>query len=388
MPAKIGSKGIIGLYKGSTPFIKMYRGSNLVFQKVEDNQLPWVEANVKKFDYSTIAEEDYYIRGGYDGVGIILSAENLEENEIISFTYDGVTKTIEYYLDENGDVVNSGKVIFAEDVSLEEGVVRIESNIPNTGADVYLCPMVATIGYGKAEWRISCFNGGDIVGNYAFDTLLSLPKSGTAMYIYGHKPQSVRFNTNYIGITSGRFNNKNVNIAIGNNVKNIASTAFGDGNTSVEFSSITFENRTNKKININETAFNVKSASNYNVYIYDNDSALYYDWRYYNSGASVYNNGVLLSQITTPTTTLDGENLVINLVEGASEYKLSFSMILNGSTATFVTYIKDLSNLTIPISSIKGYENMVSGSSYTITTKAYGKGYLWSSSTSVSYTKP
>lgn len=34
MPIKSGSKGIIGSYFGSTPIIKMYQGSNLVFQKV------------------------------------------------------------------------------------------------------------------------------------------------------------------------------------------------------------------------------------------------------------------------------------------------------------------------------------------------------------------
>jgi hypothetical protein len=36
MPIKSGNKGIIGSYFGSTPIIKIYKGSNLVFQQKKD----------------------------------------------------------------------------------------------------------------------------------------------------------------------------------------------------------------------------------------------------------------------------------------------------------------------------------------------------------------
>lgn len=42
MPIKIGSTGIGAIYKGSTPIIKIYKGTDLLFQKVEE------EANLLK----------------------------------------------------------------------------------------------------------------------------------------------------------------------------------------------------------------------------------------------------------------------------------------------------------------------------------------------------
>ena len=53
MPIKLGTKGIIGGYDGSIPFIKMYRGSNLVFQVVEEKINPLkalIERNIEKVD--------------------------------------------------------------------------------------------------------------------------------------------------------------------------------------------------------------------------------------------------------------------------------------------------------------------------------------------------
>lgn len=56
MPIKLGNIGLAGGYLGSTPIIKMYQGSNLVFQKVSTDEISPV---VRLLDRSiSISEND------------------------------------------------------------------------------------------------------------------------------------------------------------------------------------------------------------------------------------------------------------------------------------------------------------------------------------------
>lgn len=55
MPIKLGNIGLAGGYLGSTPIIKMYRGSNLVFQRASTDEISPV---VRLLDRSIIKSEN------------------------------------------------------------------------------------------------------------------------------------------------------------------------------------------------------------------------------------------------------------------------------------------------------------------------------------------
>lgn len=59
MPIKSGNKGIIGSYFGSTPIIKIYQGSNLVFQKVEEDAEDGLLRKYLRDELETINEKDF-----------------------------------------------------------------------------------------------------------------------------------------------------------------------------------------------------------------------------------------------------------------------------------------------------------------------------------------
>jgi hypothetical protein len=70
MPIKSGSKGIIGSYFGSTPIIKMYRGSNLVFQLEQEETNPLkalIERTIKTCDTELSDELDYISTNAFRG---------------------------------------------------------------------------------------------------------------------------------------------------------------------------------------------------------------------------------------------------------------------------------------------------------------------------------
>lgn len=385
MPVKQGTFGTSPIYSGAYKIGKIYNGTYLVYKS--GPVLPFVIAPVKRLDLSSVAQS---IEGINPGNYFLVGFSGLATGEVITLEYGGVTKT--YTGSTAPYYVTFGNVNGVDDGTPQSGWLTITSNTLNSTAKVNL--MDIRTGSQSTNYGISCLNGDTIKGNYAFPEMLCPKWGGTNAKNFGYYPTQINFETTEIYkvnpiMNSGNYSTSNIEVTIkdiilGDKTSTIDDYAFGVSNGAVSLNSITFANRTNRKINIAPNAFKVKTASQYNVYIYDNTSALEYDWTSANSGAKVYNNGTLLQPLTAPTATLNGDNIVITPVSGATKYRVYWSTLSD----TYDTFVKSTDSLTVPVSSLNGYANMTSGSATTIYVKAYGTGYLWSTSSSVSYTKP
>lgn len=381
MPVKQGTFGTSPIYNGEYKIGKIYNGENLVYQSVE---YPTMIAYVKKYEY----EGDGSVEGGkYFKVEVGIP----QAGEIITLTYGGKTVIVDESTGAEdvlfGTITYSGGGTTSSDSTPDEGWITIKSNLQNTPTTVNLC-RIETRG-AQSYVATSAFAGNIIKGNYAFSGLIGNAYTNP----FGYFPDSIIFETtkHYAGSVKASTGTATIagtsavatNITLGNNTSFIDDYAFGQSSGSVDYTTLTFSDTTNRHIDIKPNAFKVKTASAVNIYTYGNDSVLEYDWTAANSGAVIYNNGVVVPVMGAPTVSLSGENIVITPATGATKYILSFTVGL----ATYTTTVYSSQGNTIPISSLDGYSSMASGTAYTITIKNYGKGYLTSKGATVSYTK-